>query len=47
MFAKLGGNIIVNDVSARGAHAMVDEIKGGKVAFFSIVDGVRSSVQSV
>ena len=38
MFTKLGGNIIVNDVSARGAHAIVDEIKGGKVAFFSIVD---------
>ena len=34
MFAKLGGNIVVNDVSARGAHAVVDEIKGGKAAFF-------------
>src|SRR5258708_38646055 len=39
MFAKLGGHIVVNDVSARGAHAVVDEIKGGKAAFFSIVDG--------
>ena len=39
MFTKLGGSIIVNDVSARGAHAVVDKIKGGKVAFFSIVDG--------
>src|SRR5258708_36960316 len=39
MFAKLGGNIVVNDVSPRGAHAVVDEIKKGKAAFCSLVDG--------
>ena len=33
MFAKLGGNIVVNDVSAKGANAVVDEIKRGEATF--------------
>lgn len=30
MFAKLGANVVVNDVSAKGAEAVVNEIKAGK-----------------
>lgn len=29
MFARLGANIVVNDVSAKGAQSVVDEIKSG------------------
>ena len=30
MFAKLGANVVVNDVSEKGAKAVVDEITTGK-----------------
>ena len=30
MFAKLGANVVVNDVSEKGAKAVVDEIINGK-----------------
>ncbi|KAF8340524.1 putative multifunctional beta-oxidation protein [Cantharellus anzutake] len=43
MFARLGGNIVVNDVSPKGANAVVEEIKkaGGKAvpAVFSAENG--------
>ncbi|KAH7106551.1 multifunctional beta-oxidation protein [Auriculariales sp. MPI-PUGE-AT-0066] len=43
MFARLGANVVVNDVSAKGANAVVDEIKstGGKAvaAVASAEDG--------
>ena len=31
MFARLGANVVINDVSERGAQAVVDEITKGKV----------------
>ena len=41
MYARLGANIVVNDVSVKAANAVVDEIKQGsfrwlKVEFKSI-----------
>ncbi len=44
MFAKLGGNIVVNDVSPRGAHAVVDEIKGGRQLFSSVDGSIRFEI---
>lgn len=29
MYARLGANVVINDVSAKGANAVVDEIKQG------------------
>jgi multifunctional beta-oxidation protein len=29
MYARLGANVVVNDVSAKGAQSVVDEIKKG------------------
>jgi multifunctional beta-oxidation protein len=30
MFARLGANVVVNDVSAKGANAVVEEITKGR-----------------
>ena len=29
MYARLGANVVVNDVSAKAANAVIDEIKQG------------------
>lgn len=45
MYARLGANVVVNDVSEKGANAVVDEIvkAGGKAisAVFSVEDGEK------
>ncbi|KAF8199567.1 multifunctional beta-oxidation protein [Pholiota molesta] len=45
MYAKLGANVVVNDVSEKGANAVVDEITraGGKAAaaVFSVEEGQK------
>ena len=35
MYAHLGANVVVNDVSQKGAESVVDEIKRGKLAINS------------
>jgi multifunctional beta-oxidation protein len=45
MYARLGANVVVNDVNEKGAHAVVAEItnSGGKAipAVFSVEDGEK------
>jgi len=45
MYARLGANVVVNDVSEKGANAVVDEIvkAGGQAisAVFSVEDGEK------
>ncbi|KAL9714154.1 hypothetical protein Ac2012v2_002464 [Leucoagaricus gongylophorus] len=45
MYARLGANVVVNDVSEKGANAVVDEVvrAGGKAipAVFSVEDGEK------
>jgi NAD(P)-dependent dehydrogenase (short-subunit alcohol dehydrogenase family) len=33
MYARLGANVVVNDVSEKGAHAVCSEIKSGRLSF--------------
>lgn len=37
MYARLGANVVVNDVSEKGAHAVCSEIKSGRLSFSSDV----------
>jgi multifunctional beta-oxidation protein len=32
MYARLGANVVVNDVSEKGAHAVCSEIKSGRIS---------------
>ena len=43
MFARLGANVVVNDVSEKGAQAVVDEIVKGEVT--QSFDCLSSSTQ--
>jgi hypothetical protein len=36
MYARLGANVVVNDVSEKAANAVVDEITKGKLRFLSM-----------
>jgi NAD(P)-dependent dehydrogenase (short-subunit alcohol dehydrogenase family) len=33
MYARLGANVVINDVSEKGAHAVCSEIKSGRLSF--------------
>lgn len=37
MFARLGANVVVNDVSEKGANSVVDEIKKGILNFLYMI----------
>lgn len=36
MYARLGANVVVNDVSEKGAGAVVDEIRKGMFVYFHL-----------
>jgi multifunctional beta-oxidation protein len=38
MYAKLGANVVVNDVSEKGANAVVAEIQKGMVLLFNHIN---------
>lgn len=40
MYARLGANLVINDVNAKGANAVVDEIKQG-VSFLVVQDAIE------
>lgn len=37
MFAKLGANVVVNDVSQQGADAVVKEVEAGMLTFLTVI----------
>jgi hypothetical protein len=46
MFARLGANVVVNDVSEKGAQAVVDEIVKGEAtqSFDCLSSGTQCSL---
>jgi hypothetical protein len=37
MFAKLGANVVVNDVSQQGADSVVKEVEAGMLTFLTVI----------